>query len=609
MQYAPAEQPPWITGVQPVDLTLDDLAVDETLTTLQRVERYVNSPIPLQRLVHVKLISSSARAVELDVALTVLLPLLAGLVADEKVVIRQHLPGQIEDMASVFVAGSGEEGYSAFLEGLLPPLQGLLFDGNPEVRQAASESLVKVAALVRPADLGQHVLSGLLRLAHDDENEGLRTTAAWLLGELAPVLGVELSHQFLVPEIVSLAEDPELRVRRHVAWSMRRIFIFLEGPERLLGAFLGLAQDESYRVRRAVAETMPELGRALSPEARGGAMLRAFTRLIQDTNVHVRTGGLLQLGAFIAILRGAQVSTQLVQSFASMAEDPALSEQCAFHFPGVVLTVGSSRWFEVREAFRVLSRSARPRVRQIAGASLHEVARIVGAEAAESDLVQIFEALASDKDESVRGALQFGAFLGEVPPSFPWRKTGLSLFAQLPTRAPKNAWRSRESVAAQLGAVAACFEAADVHNSVVPMATALLQDTTAQVRLRAVESTPSIVKALSSDPALSGQFLEGLEAFSKSARSQERTLFVHIAGALVESGVSVATSGEGVTFLESLVPLASDPVPGVRLAVGQRFGTFSSEVRSTETAHKLLEQLARDDFTRRAIPSLFISQE
>ena len=94
------EQPPWVTGQTPT-LTLEDLSIDDSLTPLQRVQRYVTSPIPLQRLVHVKLLASTAATAGLESTRLVLLPLLSSIAGDEKFVVRQHLGDQILRIAQV----------------------------------------------------------------------------------------------------------------------------------------------------------------------------------------------------------------------------------------------------------------------------------------------------------------------------------------------------------------------------------------------------------------------------------------------------------------------------------------------------------------------------
>jgi hypothetical protein len=273
--FVVSEQPPWLNpGAGTFDLTLEDLSINENLTPLQRVERFCCSPIPLQRLVHVKLLGAQAISSGLDVTRTVLLPLLGVLTIDDKPIIRQHLSAEVSKIAYFFVSEEGESGYEAFLDCLLPCLARLLLDSRDEVVLPASEAFVASARLVRPADAGRHVLSMVLRLSHDDEVDDRRMTAAFLLSELAPVLGVESTHQFLLPEMVSLSEDPEPRVRRHVAWYMRKMFQVTGGSERLLDAYMALTEDENYRVRRACTESFADMALVVAQDVRGGLLLK-----------------------------------------------------------------------------------------------------------------------------------------------------------------------------------------------------------------------------------------------------------------------------------------------------------------------------------------------
>ena len=46
-----------------------------------------------------------------------------------------------------------------------------------QVRNAASEALVQAAKLVAPSDLGGHILTVALELAHRDDSEDLRMNA------------------------------------------------------------------------------------------------------------------------------------------------------------------------------------------------------------------------------------------------------------------------------------------------------------------------------------------------------------------------------------------------------------------------------------------------
>ena len=176
-----------------------------------------------------------------------LLPLLDALVGDDKYVVRQHLSGQLLDIALFLVHDFGDEGYALFLDRILPHFASLVKDGKEEVRQAASEALVQSAHLVHADDLAAHILTVVLELAHDDDNEDMRLTAALLLNDLAPCFGSELCEQFVIPEVVSLGEDPAFRVRRQVALNMHHVCRVAHeqgasSSHRIEGTFVRLAE-------------------------------------------------------------------------------------------------------------------------------------------------------------------------------------------------------------------------------------------------------------------------------------------------------------------------------------------------------------------------------
>jgi len=75
----------------------------------------------------------------------------------------------------------------------------LVCDENEQVRIGASASLVKMANYISDEDVMEHVLSIVLKLAHDEEDQELRIVAAGLLNGLSVRFGGDLSRQFVVP--------------------------------------------------------------------------------------------------------------------------------------------------------------------------------------------------------------------------------------------------------------------------------------------------------------------------------------------------------------------------------------------------------------------------
>ena len=204
------------------------------------------------------------------------------------------------------------------------------------------------------------------RLAHEDDKEEMRMTAAELLNSLAGCLGQDLCKQFVIPEVVSLAEDPGFRVRKATALNFH--FVCKVGGEhelfeRLMPAFVRLSKDDMYRVRRACAESLSEISKYVSDDIRIGVLVEIFLRLAQDPSRVVKQSVLQQSGMFISTMLGRAVNSNILAQFCSMAASPTgdanvdaeLKHYCAYSFPAVLQTVGPGRWKELRGVIMLMN--------------------------------------------------------------------------------------------------------------------------------------------------------------------------------------------------------------------------------------------------------------
>lgn len=83
--------------------------------------------------------------------------------------------------------------------------------------------------------------------------------------------------------------------------------------------------------------------------------------------------------------------------------DPERPHICAFNYPAVALTLGRERWGELRDVYLELAADRGCKVRQTLAASLGEMAKIIGADNAERDLVGVWwDAVRCEEDNLVR---------------------------------------------------------------------------------------------------------------------------------------------------------------------------------------------------------------
>lgn len=473
--------------------TFEDLSIDDTLTELQRLVRYTKSSIGLQRLVHTKMLADVAKTVGFEDTMMFILPLLDDLSHDNEPAIKQQLVEQLGPLAKLLSDHGGEKGYKALLDVILPLTTVLLEDSKGEVRASAAATLVKISLLVRKEDLGQYVLTIVLCLAHEDNKEEMRMTAAQLLNLLAECLGQDLCKQFIIPEVVSLAEDPVFRVRKSTALNFHNICRIggeNELFERLMPAFVRLSKDDMYRVRRACAESVFAISEHVSDDIRVGVLVEIFLRFAQDPARLVKQSILQQSGMFISTLPARVVNETILGNYISMANEPIgdvavdaeLKHYCAYSFPAVLQTITGARWGEVRELYHSLVQCRLPNVRQSLASSLHEIARILGdVRIVEEELVPVFEELIQDVEVVQLGVMRHLAkFLGYL--SEPCRISYLpEMHNVLHATNPFN-WRLRQCLALQLPVLLDLPPPGSIYVTLFPLVMTLLQDPVASVR-------------------------------------------------------------------------------------------------------------------------------
>lgn len=415
--------------------------------------------------------------------------------SDVEYVVRQHVAFQFPLLCQFLVDAGADAGYRVLLDIMVPLLTRLVSDEQHDVRAAASESLVEVAALVKPEDQGQHILTIVLPLAHDDDNEQFRIAAVALYHGLAEFFGPELCQQFCVPELISLSEDPVFRVRKSTAQSFAMVCKIAGeelSRERLLPAFQKLAHDDIWGVRKACAECLVPVAHALAPSDRGPLLVPLFDKFVSDSSRWVRMAAFQNLGPFIAALEPDDVSDELVDHFLSMATtvsnqlggsgEADLKFHCAFSFPAIVTILGPSAWPKLAPTFDVLSTDAFWKIRRTFAYSLHELARVLGQDATEAQLATAFDSYLHDMDDVKLGAMMhFADFLAHVSPAF--RESYLSVLTAFnSSAADATKWRVREVVSRQLAQLCEIFTRDATFAVIYPLVLKLVTDPVAVVR-------------------------------------------------------------------------------------------------------------------------------
>lgn len=259
-----------------------------------------------------------------------------------------------------------------------------------------------------------------------------------------------------LPLFDALRHDGDWNVRGSALFALPAILARLDAPQRralALDAVVPLAADEAAPVRLGVLEALGEVLHTFHADDGGppDELLRLFVgraedRLPRAEKPHIPT--LIEKFAKHPVWGGVQPASESEKAprqeeeepIEAFYKDPSRPLICAFNYPAVALTLGRRRWGELVELYRSLAGDPTPKVRRTLAASLGEMARIVGPDYAERDLLPVWRSAIQCEDdgetrlkaieavEAFVGALDGGKGREEVPQDLldAWRAGKLS---------------------------------------------------------------------------------------------------------------------------------------------------------------------------------------
>jgi serine/threonine-protein phosphatase 4 regulatory subunit 1 len=595
----------------------EGLEIDDSLSALEKINKYMHSDLILHRLYLVRELAEYAKELGFAEATEKLLPILREIQRDVEPVIRQALVEQIPLIAAYLIQEGGERATEAIVSTLLPIIAQFSRDINSQVRLSSTESLVSVAGGLAKLGQGsvllsQHVFPIITTLAKDTSQEEYRVEAAQLVHHLAETMGPELCVEFALPLLLKLSQDT-FRVRKAVASLIGNMAHNVPAEvtsQQLLPLFEKMVEDEIWGVRKACAESLVSLAEAVTPTERTTRLIPLFEKLADDTSRWVRNAAFQNLGHFIATFQSNQVNSKLLGYYTGMLSSPNAVNKyadseiitfCAFDFPAVLYTIGKERWGEVRETYFALVKDLQWKVRRPLSHSLHEVARILGTDLTEQNLLTVFELFMKDLDEVKVGVVRHIAkFLAILSP--PSREKYLPVVCDI-TNETSN-WRFRKLIARQLGELSGLYDAKTVNKWLVPISLQVCQDAVAGVRRAAFRSVGALINRLGSgdggNAAMRDEYLEQLVAFASTFPETsylDRQMYVNICGYVVDD-ISPELFAE--TFLPRLIMLTTDRVPNVRVVVSQvlhklsKLPRFKDQKEVTEALVTLSKDKDRD---------------
>jgi serine/threonine-protein phosphatase 4 regulatory subunit 1 len=384
---------------------------------------------------------------------------------------------------------------------------------------------------------------------------------------LAEIFGTELCEQFVNHEIMSLAEDPSFKVRKAVAEHLVeicKVVAVSTFTNKMFPLYCTLAADTIWGVRKAAADNIVEMAKLTPLEVRLTVLTKILCSLIQDISQWVQRAALQRLGEFIVTLMPSIIPETLVEAYSTMAvanesEEEEVVYQCAYNFPGVLYACSKDQWSKLKGIYFALWELDFHKVTRTLCCSLHEIAKIVGAEVTSSELLPIFLERVEDINDSTIQLLKNAGFIlslatKEQREDFLDKMQGLY-------EDSGHKWRIREVIANNLFEYCKNYEPITIFKKCWPHILSLCGDDVWCVRNCAAKNAWYFLDYCKEEEFI-GLMRSDLVCFAADEKWTTRQVFCIICGEMWRLASTLLEY-----FLESLVELAGDKAYGVRIAV------------------------------------------
>lgn len=424
--------------------------------------------------------------------------------------------------------------------------------GDQKAAVGRLSSMSLMAAVAASGSLGEETKRAFVREVERvgrDPISWVRTEASFALGALAKIVPEEIVHCSLLPLFDQLRLDSAWRVRHSAVFALSAILARLRPHERrklAMDTVIELVVDESATVRLGVLEVLGEVLYTFREDEDG--VPEDLLKLFMGRKIHQSSHPSLP---------------NRNHSLDLFLQEPKRPLICAFNYPAIALALGKERWKDVRSFYLSLAADTDFKIRRTLAASLGELAKIIGQDNAQRDLIQVWwDAVRADAEEIRLKALEaVAAFTAALD-----RRAGAVIVQGILTiwdEGVLKTWRERDCVAKSLETLSQ-WGHQDIPLVIHGLLQRALEDTVAAVRESAAAGLPHIRKIFADQP----DFLTSLHSYvlslAEATSYRRRMTFITCQQALITHRSAIDSD-----TLNAIAKLADDRVDGVRIGIAR----------------------------------------
>ena len=485
-----------------------------------------------------------------------------------------------------------------------------IYKKNLNLVKSISDGLVYMTNFIKDEHKGESVLTIVIKMAQDDDDDRKRESAMTLFGGLTPLIDTDLIQLYVIPQVNSFVDDHSGNVRKEVANQLYNISKKVSKEifkRRLLTVYKKLSNDTLWNVKKAAAEILPKITQLCDSEIISRDIIPIFKSFAQDEKSVVKNAAVEVFGEFISLIdkNDAGNFTELLDFYVDTIQklttkgkkdDKTIIQKCAYNFPAVLLFFGKDSWEKLKPCFTLMANDKDEKIKLPLASSLGEISNIIGSDLTESDLLQFVDKFFKNSSQSSELKIKILKVLPDIIKNIPSNRKNVYLeFIKYMIGNKDDKWRKRVTYSKIIGKFNGTYSDNIIYKRVFPIAINFCFDDISQVRTNSAKhNSRLILQLISSKTEFKNKTLTIIRSFAQSINYKYRQLFIYMCRHLFENEEVFKES-----ISELLLDLAYDKVPNVKIILAKFICELLNKEKyaklaKNETIRKIVKVLKND---------------
>ena len=558
---------------------------DAVKNILQKINSYKGQDIQSKKTI-IENIPYYTKTIGLKETIENIVPIISDLTREKEVILLKFFeifPKFIDEIVKF-----GDNSYFILTKHLIPLIReyliennGNIYKKNPNMVKSISDGLVYLSKYLKPEDRDESSLSIAISMAQDDNEELKRVTSVSLFGALIPYIDKTFFNQFIIPQIVSLTDDPSGNVRKEVANQLYNISQNVSKnvfQNKILLIYEKLSKDTLWFVKKVAVEILPKITKLCDTNIIIQRIKPIFQNFAKEERIEVKISVVEALGEFISLLDKKESNNfteflefyiKTVQKFSekNKKDYKQVLAKCAFNFPVLIDFFGKDSWPKLKPSFIIMAQSKDESIKLPLAASIGDISNILGPELTEEDLLEYVDNFFHKSSQNSEMKLKILENLPKIIRqihSNNKKNTYLELIKYMIVNNERK-WRKRLQYAKIIGKFNGCFSEDIIYKRVFPIGINFCFDDISQVRSHSASyNSKLILQLISGKDEYKQKTLIIIKSFAQSINYKYRQLFIYMSKHLFENEKIFE---ENISQL--LIDLAYDQVPNVKIVLAK----------------------------------------